>query len=306
MLDGKACRGSAGGDLELAVDGAQVLADGARTDEESLGDGAVGQSLRPPAAAPRPRVGVSPAGKPEVPSVSLIAGWSASAAARKGAAPRTSAIASLRPAVARRLRAFPPPGGARPGRQELAPAQRGRHTRRPVRARRPGGAPRSRLAGFLRQAAEQLVRGNEHKGLVRVRRFGERVSRAGAGAGHIASDEIVARPTHQSVGPTEMGAAPGNPPVVGFQPWASARGFISVEGEVGGKARRSSASGKISRPGGVAGPSVRRESIWDQASAGLPSWRARVASVPVTSLSSKELREGIPAQNGLGLHPTPR
>ena len=82
------------------------------------------------------------------------------------------------------------------------------------------------------------MRGDEHEGLVRVRRVGERISGAGAGTGHIAGDVMVACPTHQPVSPTEVGSAPGNPPVVRLQPRASARGIIRVEAEVGGKAQQ--------------------------------------------------------------------
>jgi hypothetical protein len=45
VLDGIAGGGAAGGDLDFAVDGGEVVVDGARADDELVGDLRIGQSL---------------------------------------------------------------------------------------------------------------------------------------------------------------------------------------------------------------------------------------------------------------------
>ena len=45
MLESVACSGTAGEDLDFAIDGGQVIVDGARADDEMFGDLPVGESL---------------------------------------------------------------------------------------------------------------------------------------------------------------------------------------------------------------------------------------------------------------------
>ena len=46
MVDGVAGGGAAGGNLDFAIDGGEVVVDGARTDYQLFGDLYIGQSLR--------------------------------------------------------------------------------------------------------------------------------------------------------------------------------------------------------------------------------------------------------------------
>ena len=122
----------------------------------------------------------------------------------------------------------------------------------------------------------------------------------------IASGEVVARPTHEPIGPAEPGPAPGKPSIVCLEPLACHRQLTRVEGEVGGKPLQEQRLGE-DQPSGWRRWAVNQEALDLGPGERGPAFVTGKRGECARDLPKQQgtPREGISAQNGPNFIPLP-